>query len=96
MRVPLKYSSKYSQKHLVQISDNKLNFQEHLKNTLNILKVLIVLYIENIKLLGYYVNCKTFCHVNHYQQFIKRLSDLILITVMLFMINTIIILSTKN
>ena len=40
-----------SQKHLGLVLDNKLNFQEILKL---------------IKLLDYYVNCKTFCHVSHY------------------------------
>ena len=41
-----------SQKHLGLILDSKLNFQEHLQNI--------------SKPLGYYVNCKTFCHANHY------------------------------
>ena len=40
-----------SQKHLGLILDNKLNFPEILKL---------------IKLLDYYVNCKTFYHVSHY------------------------------
>ena len=76
-----------SQKHLGMISHNKLNFQEHLKNTLNKVN----------KLLPNYGNYKTFCHVDHYYKpFTNGSSNLILITVMLFMINTIIILSTKN
>ena len=49
-----------SQKHLGLILDNKLNFQEYFKNILN--KVNKTILIK----LGYYENCKTFCHVNHY------------------------------
>ena len=45
-----------SQKHLGLILDNKLNFK-------NILKIY---WIKLVKLLGYYVNCKKFCHMNHY------------------------------
>ena len=69
-----------SQKHLGLTLDTKLNFQEHLKNILNNVNTII-------GLLGNLLNSLPRGYL---------LSDLILITVMLFMMNTIIILSTKN
>ena len=60
------------------------------------MEILKIHRIKLIKLLGYYGNWKAFCHMDHYQQFTNHSSDLILIMVMLFMINTTIILSTKN
>ena len=69
-----------SQKHLGMILDTKLNFQEHLKNILNKVN-------KSIGLLGNLQNSLPRGHL---------LSDLILITVMLFITNTLIILSTKN
>ena len=58
----------------------KLNFQEHLKNTLN----------EVNKTIGLLQKLQNFL------PYTNRLSDLILIMVMLYMINRIIKLSTKN
>ena len=63
--------------------DTKLNFQEHLKNILNKVNKIIGLLrkLQNILAHGPLQN---------------RLSDFILITVMLFMIDITIIASTKN
>ena len=75
-----------SQKHLGLILDNKLNFQEHLKSVSNKVNKTIWLLrkLQNI------LPREPLLTVTN------RLSDLILITMMLFMINTIIIISTKN
>ena len=65
---------------LRMILDIKLNFQEHLKNTLN----------EVNKTIGLLQKLQNFL------PYTNRLSDLILIMVMLYMINRIINLSTKK
>ena len=72
-----------SRKHLDMNLDTKLNFQEHLKNILNKVNKIIGLLrkLQNILAHGPLQN---------------RLSDFILITVMLFMIDITIIASTKN
>ena len=75
-----------SQKHLEMILDIKLNFQERLKNILNKVNKTIGLLrkLQNILPRGPILTIY------------NRLSDPILITMMLFMINTTIILFTKN
>ena len=75
-----------SQKHVGLIFDNKLNFQEHFQNILNKVNKAIGLLrkLENI-LPGEPL-------LTIYKSFVRPH----LITVMLFMINNIMILSTKN
>ena len=74
-----------SQKYLGIILYTKLDFQEHIKNILN-----------SIKLSDYYGSSKTSCLEDHYLQFLNCVSSLILIMAMLYMTRVIIILFIKK
>ena len=75
-----------SQKHLGMILDIKLNFQEDIKNILTKVN----------KTIGLLRKLQTSYPENHYFQHLNHLSDLTLITVMLYMTRVIIILFIRK